>query len=209
MRSDMTNELEAAVLSILARNIPFAGRHAPEVTTEVVDAITPIIAAASERGGVEAETYRQMHEIATQELGYPSILEALEACPKADDEAHRDAWSDFEGNHLTDGKGYASANTYKACREAFEAAWPQGTDAAYSAALNALTALRTEATTSSYTPSSTAVSEREEVARIIARANAGSRYPELGDDDDCPVFIENYTAADAILDLLASTAREG
>jgi len=35
-------------------------------------------------GSAEAETYRQMHEIAT-DLGYPSILEALEAAPRATD----------------------------------------------------------------------------------------------------------------------------
>lgn len=32
---------------------------------------------------MQAETYRDMHDIATRELGYPSILEALEAAPYA------------------------------------------------------------------------------------------------------------------------------
>jgi hypothetical protein len=40
-------------------------------------------AARSSTTQVEAETYRQMHQIAT-ELGYPSILEALEAAPPLD-----------------------------------------------------------------------------------------------------------------------------
>lgn len=39
--------------------------------------------APEDAGAVERETYRQMHDIATNDLGYASILEALEATPHA------------------------------------------------------------------------------------------------------------------------------
>lgn len=51
-----------------------------------------------------------------------------------------DAWTDFEGDHLTDGKGYAAAGVYRRCRAAFDAAWPQGREAAMTAALEAFKA---------------------------------------------------------------------
>lgn len=51
-----------------------------------------------------------------------------------------DAWTDFEGDHLTDGKGYAAASVYRRCRAAFDAAWPQGREAAMAAALEAFKA---------------------------------------------------------------------
>lgn len=56
---------------------------------EAVALATPPAAAETVGAGVEAEamqaeTYREMHRIATEELGYPSILEALEAAHPAD-----------------------------------------------------------------------------------------------------------------------------
>jgi hypothetical protein len=39
------------------------------------------------------------------------------------DDPKHEAWVDFEGDFLTNGVGYAPAATYKACREAFDAAW--------------------------------------------------------------------------------------
>lgn len=61
---------------------------------------------------------------------------------EARDEARHDAWSDFEDEYLTDGQGYAAADVYKRCREAFDAAWPEGRDRALKAAILA----RSEAT---------------------------------------------------------------
>jgi len=55
-----------------------------------------------------------------------------------------DTWNDFEGEHLTDGKGYATADVYRRCREAMVAAWPQGREAATAAALTALSATQGE-----------------------------------------------------------------
>jgi hypothetical protein len=53
---------------------------------------------------------------------------------EADDDAKREAWSDFEDEYLTDGKGYVLADTYKQCRAAFDAAWPgDARSAAYDA----------------------------------------------------------------------------
>jgi len=58
-----------------------------------------------------------------------------------DDESKRDAWSDFEGMHLTDGKGYAAADVYARCRAAFDETWPEGGNvAARAAAVAALPA---------------------------------------------------------------------
>lgn len=55
----------------------------------------------------------------------------------ADDaEQEQDAWTDFECEYLTDGNGYAPSSTYKACAEAWKAAWPDR-KAAYAAAVDA------------------------------------------------------------------------
>lgn len=40
---------------------------------------------------------------------------------------------------------------------------------------------------------------REVIAAIIARSASGSLYPWLGVPGDCPVTMEDYRAADAIL----------
>jgi hypothetical protein len=54
---------------------------------------------------------------------------------EADDaEMRRDAWSDFESDHLTDGEGHADSQYYFDCQEAFDKAWPRGREAAISAA---------------------------------------------------------------------------
>lgn len=55
-------------------------RRQAAVIAALSAASAPVV---SGREAVEAETYRDMHEIATKDLGYPSILEALEAAPHA------------------------------------------------------------------------------------------------------------------------------
>jgi len=64
------------------------------------------------------------------------------ANPEGEDEPRDDeretAWSDFEGDHLTDGSGYAAADVYRRCRAAFDASWPQGREAAMRASSLAL-----------------------------------------------------------------------
>lgn len=57
--------------------------------------------------------------------------------PAREDEAKTEAWNDFEGDHLTDGNGYATAEVYRLCSEAFDAAWPQGRTVAIEAAVSA------------------------------------------------------------------------
>ncbi len=55
-----------------------------------------------------------------------------------EDSVREDAWSEFECEHLTDGKGYATVEVYRRCRSAFDEAWPQGHVEAMRAALAAL-----------------------------------------------------------------------
>jgi Lar family restriction alleviation protein len=71
----------------------------------------------------------------------PAIVTALrqaEAAPidEADEEANRNAWSDFEDDYLTDGNdGWLDAKIVFACGAAFQAAWPKGRSKAFAAAL--------------------------------------------------------------------------
>lgn len=57
---------------------------------------------------------------------------------EADDDLRREAWTDFENACLTDGNdGWVPAPIVRACRVAFDAAWPQGQEAAVRAAMTA------------------------------------------------------------------------
>jgi hypothetical protein len=72
---------------------------------------TPVLAGEE----AEAETYRQMHDIA-KGLGYPSILEALEACSPAaaiaGEEALREALGPFAEMFAAVGRGWATSQTH-------------------------------------------------------------------------------------------------
>lgn len=74
----------------------------------------------------------KLRAIAQRVLGRSALSTDIE-----DDEAFKDAWSDFEGDHLTDGNGYAAADVYRRCRAEMIAAWPKGREAAMAEALTA------------------------------------------------------------------------
>jgi hypothetical protein len=80
---------------------------------------------------------RQNSAISSFRDGWKYALSAAPTPPDAD-EAKRDAWSEFETDHLTGGKGQVTAQVYARCREAFDAHWSQGWEKANAAAFAAL-----------------------------------------------------------------------
>lgn len=125
-------------------------RDEPKLSPELVaegqrlaakaEALTLEIKAAHER--LTADIAAKVAALAPAEEEW---AKSLFAEPEADDtdtleRPQEDAWTDFEGDHLTDGKGYAAASVYQRCRAAFDAAWPQGREAAMAAALEAFKA---------------------------------------------------------------------
>lgn len=143
----LTLEIKAATERLAAEGNFLRGRTFP--TTVVVDevqnasfaALDESIKAARER--LSADITAKLAALAPTEEEWAKSLFANET--EADDtdtleRPQEDAWTDFEGDHLTDGKGYAAASVYRRCRAAFDAAWPQGREAAMAAALEAFKA---------------------------------------------------------------------
>jgi hypothetical protein len=76
--------------------------------------------------------------IAAYTAAMPRASQQAGRTEREDDQARIDAWDEFAGEHLTDGKGYAAADVWRRCETAFNAAWPKGWEAANSAAFAAL-----------------------------------------------------------------------
>lgn len=144
---------KAACEKIIAHSAPAEAQARVEAITS--DDLVDMLAKAYEAGASDVQ--ENYEENADPEFGEAArdyavnIVEGRSAAllsgstPKpstADDEpqdeARKVAWADFEGDYLTDGNGYAAADVYRRCRNAFDVAWPQGRDAAMRAASLAL-----------------------------------------------------------------------
>jgi len=69
----------------------------------------------------------------------PEPVPATNQAGEVEDERKADAWNEFFDAYLTDGNdGYSAASVVQRCREAFEATWPKGWEAAFAAAYAAL-----------------------------------------------------------------------
>lgn len=101
----------------------------------------------------------------------------MDATNQAGEVEREDAWSDFFNDHLTDGNdGYRPADVITRCRGAFDAAWPNGWEAANAAAVAVL------ATQPATSPMKMAVDRDWLDAKIAAdpdaECDAGVMHPE-------------------------------
>jgi len=114
------------------------GWRAQEMCRQIVQLLEPLTAAPVREEG-RAWTPDDMRELVSDEQvrhlvsatdvaqgrsRLCDILNALatrEEAPAEAGEDTLDAWREFEGDHLTDGKGNATAETYRLCRAAFDA----------------------------------------------------------------------------------------